>query len=409
MAFSVSPLAPKQFPELPEIAGVRVSAVDAGIRYKNRPDTLLAEFSQGTAVAGVVTKSLTRSASVDWCKANLKNGARGLVVNAGNANAFTGKLGEKAVFETAEAAAHLLGCAPEEIFISSTGVIGERLPVEKILAKLPDAKKTLSPSSWQDAARAIMTTDTFAKLATRTVEIDGVKVHINGIAKGSGMIAPNMATMLAYVFTDATIPAGILQEMLSEGCDKSFNSITVDGDTSTSDTLLMFATGKASHAPVHSIKDAHLQPFREALESLLIELAQLIIRDGEGATRFVTIRVTGAESYHAARAIGLSVGNSPLVKTALAAGDANWGRIVAAIGKSGQRADRDALTVSIGGVLIASHGQPHPDYHESKIADYMKGTDIVIEADVGIGQSEATVWTCDLTHQYIDINANYRT
>lgn len=410
MALKVSPLAPKHFPVLPAVAGVRLAALDAGIRYKNRPDVLLAELAEGTQVAGVLTRSLTRSAPIDWCRASLANGnARGLVVNAGNANAFTGKAGVEAVQKTAAEAATLLGCKASDIFIASTGVIGEKLPVEKITSALPAAKAQLGAENWADAARAIMTTDTFPKLATRSAQIGGVTVTINGIAKGSGMIAPDMATMLGFVFTDANIAAPALQEMLSQGCNRSFNAITVDGDTSTSDTLLLFATAQAKHTPVTSANDPALADFRRALDEVLIELAQLIIRDGEGASKFVEIRIGGAESDDAARRIGLAIGNSPLVKTALAAGDANWGRIVAAIGKSGERAERDRLKLSIGGVLIATGGDLNPDYREAQIAPHMQGQTILIEADVGVANGRATVWTCDLTHAYIDINGSYRT
>ncbi|HTP83643.1 MAG TPA: bifunctional glutamate N-acetyltransferase/amino-acid acetyltransferase ArgJ [Alphaproteobacteria bacterium] len=404
-----SPLAPEKAPELPPIPGVRLAAVAAGIRYQGRTDVMLAVLDAGTTIAGVLTRSVTCGAPVEWCRRHLRAGrARALVVNSGNSNTFTGRAGEAVVAETAAAAAKLVGCEAAEVFISSTGVIGEPPPAGKIVAVLPDAMRALSPSAWNDAAAAIMTTDTFPKLATRRTEIDGAPVTINGFVKGSGMIAPDMATMLGYVFTDAALPAPVLQTLLSSGADISFNSITVDGDTSTSDTVLLCATGKAKHASISAADDKRLAGFRDALNAVLIELAQLIIRDGEGAEKFVTLNVTGAASDKSARRIGLAVGNSPLVKTAIAASDANWGRIIAAIGKAGEKADRDKLVIAIGGVKICDNGGPVPGYDEAPVARHMKGREVRIDIDVGVGKGRATVWTCDLTHGYIDINGSYR-
>jgi glutamate N-acetyltransferase/amino-acid N-acetyltransferase len=344
-----------------------------------------------------------------WCRECLAGGAvRAIVVNSGNANVFTGRAGMAAVEATAAAAAWLLGCAQREVFVSSTGVIGEKLPAEKLVAALPRAVERLSAEAWEPAARAIMTTDTFPKGAAATAEIDGVAVRLNGFAKGSGMIAPDMATMLAYVFTDAALPPEVLRPLLAEAADYSFNSITVDGDTSTSDTLLLCATGQAPHRPVTSAADPRLAGFRAALDRLTVDLAQQVVRDGEGAQKFVAIEVSGAESAAAARRIGLTIGNSPLVKTALAAGDANWGRIVMAVGRAGEKADRDLLSIAVGGIAIVARGEPVPDYDEAPVAAHMKGREIEIAVDLGIGPGRATVWTCDLTHGYIDINGSYR-
>ena len=403
---AVSPLAPASYPTLPAIAGVKLAAGEAGIRYANRTDLLLAELCEGTTVAGVYTRSKAPSAPIDWCRMAMSASgkARALVVNSGNANAFTGSKGVTATEKSAAAAAAVCECAPFEVFLASTGVIGEPLPYEKIEQALPALKKALHADAWSDAAKAIMTTDTFPKMATRAVTIDGHKVIINGIAKGSGMIAPDMATMLAFVFTDAKIAAPLLQDMLQRSNAKSFNAITVDGDTSTSDTGLMFATGQS---PVE-ITDANNAAFLEALDSLMIELAQLIVMDGEGAQKLVTIKVLGAENDDAARRIGLAIGNSPLVKTAIAGQDANWGRIVMAVGKSGERVERDILTITIGGVTIAREGQRVEGFDEAPVAAHMKTRDIQIEVDIGLGKGSSTVWTCDLTHAYIDINADYR-
>ena len=409
MSAVVSPLAPPGFPALSPIAGVRLAAAAAGIRYTGRDDLMLAELAPGSTVAGVLTRSSTAGVPVLWCRDCLAGGqVRAIVVNSGNANVFTGRAGREAVEATATATAQLLGCTARQVFVSSTGVIGEKLPAERIVGALPRAFERLSPVAWEPAVRAIMTTDTFPKAATATAEIDGVAVRINGFAKGSGMIAPDMATLLAYVFTDAALPSAVLQPLLSGANDRSFNSITVDGDTSTSDTVLLCATQQASHPRVTSADDSRLDGFRNALDRVMIDLAQQIVRDGEGAQKFVTINVAGAESRQAARRIGLSIANSPLVKTALAAGDPNWGRIVMAIGKAGEKADRDLLSIAIGGIRIAAEGEPVPGYDEIPVAEHMKGREIEISVDLGIGSGRATVWTCDLTHRYIDINGSYR-
>ncbi len=409
MSETKSPLAPAKFPELPAIAGVRLAAGSAGIRYKGRTDLMIATLDPGTTVAGVLTRSKSYGAPVGWCRDCLPGGtARALVVNSGNANTFTGQAGREAVQRTAAAAAKLVGCAEQEVFISSTGVIGEALAVEKIEAALPEVAKSLAPANFAAAAQAIMTTDTFPKGSTATAEIGGVPVTLNGFCKGSGMIAPDMATMLGYLFTDAKLPAAVLQQLLSPANERSFNSITVDGDTSTSDTVLIFATGKAGNPDIASAEDPKLKSFKAALDRVMIDLAQQIVRDGEGAERFVTISVTGATSSAAARRVGLTIGNSPLVKTAIAAGDANWGRIAAAVGRAGEKADRDTLAIAIGGTLIAEKGGPVAGYDETPVAAHMKGRDIRIDVDLGVGHGKATVWTCDLTHRYIDINGSYR-
>src|SRR5689334_16381836 len=405
----VSPLAPERFPELAPIPGVRLAAFACGIRYTGRYDLMLAELAPDSAIAGVFTRSLTAGAPVVWCRDCLPGGkVRGIVVNSGNSNTFTGRVGKEVVETTAAAAARLLGCDPMEVFISSTGVIGEPPPAEKIIAALPQVLPLLSAESWESAARAIMTTDTFPKAATATATIDGVEVRLNGFAKGSGMIAPDMATMLAYVFTDASLPPAVLQPLLAASADRSFNCITVDGDTSTSDTVLLCATQQALHRAVASPADRRLGEFRRALDAVMIDLAQQIARDGEGAQKFVTIEVTGAATVRAARRIGLAIGNSPLVKTALSAGDPNWGRIVMAVGRAGEKVDQSRLSISIGGIQIAAEGGPVPDYDEAPVAEYMKGREITIGVDLGIGRGKATVWTCDLTHRYLDINASYR-
>jgi glutamate N-acetyltransferase/amino-acid N-acetyltransferase len=409
MALPVSPLAPAATPTPPPIAGLRLAGVAAGIRYQGRIDLMLAELAPGTAVAGVLTRSTMPGAPVDWCRRILPGGSvRGIVANSGNANVFTGRSGAALVARTAAATAALLGCSAEEVFVSSTGVIGEHLPAETLLAALPQAQAALAADGWAPAAQAIMTTDTFAKLAWGMATIDGVGVTIAGFAKGSGMIAPDMATMLGYVFTDAAVAAPALQTMLGDAVDRSFNSITVDGDTSTSDSVLLCATGKAAHRPVTDAGDPRAAEFRGQLDAILRDLAIQIVKDGEGAEKFITIRLTGAESAGAARRIGLAIGNSPLVKTALAAADANWGRIVAAIGKSGEKADRDRLTISVGGTLICREGGAVEGYDEAPVAAHMKGREIAIDVDIGVGAGSATVWTCDLTHRYIDINGSYR-
>ena len=406
-----SPLAPGRPPALPPIAGVTLASVHAGIRYKDRRDLMIVLLAPGTTVAGVFTRSRTRGAPVDWCRAGLTRGkVRAIVANSGNSNTFTGKAGAAVVERTATRMATLQKCRPSEVMISSTGVIGEPPPADKITGALPAMAKAVRGDSdaWQAAAEAILTTDTFPKLATRTATIDGVEVTLNGFCKGSGMIAPDMATMLAFLFTDAALPARVLQELLSASNERSFNSITVDGDTSTSDTVLLCATGQARHKRVTRKSDPRLRDFRRALDEIMVDLAQQIVRDGEGAEKFVTIHVTGATSTAAARTVGRAIGNSPLVKTALSAGDANWGRIVMAVGKSGAAADRDKLAISVGGVRITENGGPVPGYDETPVTAHMKGREIEIAVDLGLGRGKATVWTCDLTHRYIDINGSYR-
>jgi len=406
-----SPLAPDALASLPAIAGVRLATAETGIRYKNRPDFLLAEFAQGTSVAGVFTTSKTRSAPVDWCLQSLKAGeARALVVNAGNANAFTGKAGVATVKAVAAAAGKALDAKLSEIFQASTGVIGEPLDPAPVISAFAKAQAGLSSNGWDEAARAIMTTDTFAKAATVKAKLGRDTVTINGIAKGSGMIAPDMATMLVFLFTDAKLPARVLQPLLAASASKSFNCITVDGDTSTSDTVLLFASGAAGalSPAVRSASDSRLKSFARALDTLCLDLAHQVVKDGEGAEKFIEVAITGAESDSAARRIGLAIANSPLVKTAIAGEDANWGRIVMAIGKSGEKAERDRLKIRIGGVQVARNGMRDPDYREADIMPHMKGRSIAISADVGVGRGKATVWTCDLTHRYIDINGSYR-
>ena len=407
---AVSPLAPKNFPKLQPISGVRLGAGAAGIRYEGRTDVLMGVFAPGTAVAGVFTKSKTCSAPVDWCRTALADkSARALIVNSGNANAFTGRVGNEAVKATVDAVVALTGCKPTEVFIASTGVIGEPLPVRRLTTALPEIYENTGATAWEQAARAIMTTDTFPKMATATAQIDGQAVRINGIAKGSGMIAPDMATMLSFVFTDATIPQDVLQAMLVQAAETSFNSITVDGDTSTSDTLLLFATGKgARHNPVTRLADKRLDDFRAKLNTVLQELAVLVVKDGEGASKLIRINVSGAESPTAARKIALSVANSPLVKTAIAGGDANWGRVVMAVGKSGEAANRDKLSIKFGGHKVATQGLRDPNYSEALMARYMQRAEIEIDIDVGVAKGAAGVWTCDLTHGYISINGDYR-
>ncbi|MET3928059.1 bifunctional glutamate N-acetyltransferase/amino-acid acetyltransferase ArgJ [Devosia sp. 2618] len=409
MAIPVSPLAPKSYPELPAIAGVRFATAEAGIKYKNRTDVLLMAFDEGTTAAGVVTKSKCSSAAVDWCKANLPGGkARGLVVNSGNANAFTGTKGQKSVELTADYAAKALGCAPSEIFLASTGVIGEPLDASKFAGVLDTMATRLGDGPWMDPAKAIMTTDTFPKLSGAILDIDGVEVKINGIAKGSGMIAPDMATMLSFVVTDMPIAAPVLQALLSQHVQTSFNAITVDSDTSTSDTLLAFATGKAGVEPIESLDDPRAGIFGEALKDVLFELAIQVVRDGEGATKQVSIHVEGAASDASAFRIAKAIADSPLVKTAIAGEDANWGRVVMAVGKAGEPADRDKLAIRFGDLLVAKDGERAAVYDEAATSAYMKGEDLELTVSLGLGDGRATVYTCDLTHGYITINGDYR-
>jgi len=407
----LSPLAPDRFPDLAPIAGVRLAAGHCGIRGTGTSlDLMLAAFDKGTTVAGVFTRSSTAGAPVRWCRKALAQGqARALVVNSGNANVYTGKAGDEAVKATAGAAAKLLGTTANRVFIASTGVIGQPLPVQKVVAELPKLYKALDPGAWLPAAEAIMTTDTFPKGATRQVEVDGRTVSLSGMAKGSGMIAPDMATMLAYIFTDASIGHEALQTMLASATDRSFNCITVDSDTSTSDTLQLFATGQAGHKRIDDPRDRRLRAFREALDDICLDLAHQVVRDGEGAQKFIEIKVSGARSNTSARRIALAIANSPLVKTAIAGGDANWGRIVMAVGKSGEAIAETSLTIHVGGHPVAIDGAPPADYDEAPVAKHMAGQNIVMTVDVGLGRGEATVWTCDLTHGYIAINAEYRT
>ena len=408
----ISPFAPERLAELPPIEGVRIATAAAGIRYPGRTDLLFALFDPGTSVAGVLTKSKTASAPVDWCRQHLGHGmARALVVNSGNANAFTGRRGREAVERTVEAAARAADCLEADVYVASTGVIGEPPDTRKFIGLLGDLAREAKPDAFEQAARAIMTTDTYPKLATRKSEIDGVEVTINGIAKGAGMIAPDMATMLAFIFTDATIEPVALRGCLDPGLEQSFNAITIDSDTSTSDTLLVFATGAAASCGAPRIavaEDPRATAFRLALAQVMRELALQVVKDGEGLTKFVTVRVTGAESDEAARRIAQSIANSPLVKTAIAGEDPNWGRIVAAVGKAGEAANRDRMAIWLGDILVATEGEVAAAYREAQGAAYMKNAEISIRADVGIGRGTATVFTCDLTKDYIAINADYR-
>ena len=412
MAHAVSPLAPKTIPEMPIIAGVRLATAEAGIRYKGRTDVLLAVLDKGTAAAGVLTRSKCASAPVEWCRQLIPGGkARALVVNSGNANAFTGRSGRDAVKLTASLAAKAAGCRPGEVFLASTGVIGEPLDATKFGAVMDDLVAQARPGGWLDAAKAIMTTDTFPKLATATAKLGDATVTINGIAKGSGMIAPDMATMLSFVFTDAPIAAPALQTLLARGVVDTFNAITVDSDTSTSDTLLAFATGTAvaQGAPrIEKAGDRRLGPFRDALNAVLANLAEQLARDGEGARKLVEVLVEGAVSKRSARRIAMSIANSPLVKTAIAGEDANWGRVVMAVGKAGEPADRDKLSIWFGDIRVAHRGTRDPAYDEAMVSEYMRRPEITVKAALGLGGGRDRVLTCDLTEGYIRINADYR-
>jgi len=412
MSGSVSPLAPKTFASMPALRGVRMATASAGIKYKNRTDVLMMVFDKPASAAGVFTRSKCPSAPVDFCRANLPHGiARAVVVNSGNANAFTGLKGRAATELTAKAAAAAVGCGENEIYLASTGVIGEPLNATKFAGVLDAMHRDASGDFWFEAAKAIMTTDTYPKVATRSAEIGGVTVTINGIAKGAGMIAPDMATMLSFVVTDADIAPAALQAMLSEGVGPTFNSMTVDSDTSTSDTLMLFATGAATadgQARVERADDARLATFRVGLNEVLKDLALQVCRDGEGATKMLEITVTGAESDAAAKRIALSIANSPLVKTAAAGEDANWGRIVMAVGKAGEMADRDRLAIWFGDVRVAVNGERDPGYSEEAASNVMKEQDIPVKVDIGLGNGHATVWTCDLTKEYVAINGDYR-
>lgn len=412
MSTDISPLAPKSYAELPPIEGVRIQTAAAGIKYKDRTDVMLMVFDKPAAVAGVFTTSKCPSAPVDFCRANLAGGwARALVVNSGNANAFTGQKGRAATQLTAKAAAEAVGCEQGEVFLASTGVIGEPLDASKFVTVLDQMAVSASGDRWLDAARAIMTTDTYPKVATRTARIDGVTVTLNGMAKGAGMIAPDMATMLSFIVTDADIEPSALQAMLSRHVGSTFNAVTVDSDTSTSDTLLVFATGAASDrgaGKISSASDARARSFSKALAALMEDLAIQIVRDGEGARKQVEITVTGAASAKAAGRIARSIANSPLVKTAVAGEDANWGRIVMAVGKAGEKAERDKLSIWFGDVRVAVDGERDPVYSEAAASDVMKQDEIAIRVDLGIGRGKARVFTCDLTKAYVEINGDYR-
>lgn len=393
---------------MPSIAGATPRIARAGYKDWGRCDLTFVELDEGTTVAGVTTQNICCSSEVELCRQNIKGGqARALVVNAGNSNAFTGRRGLEAVEAiTSKVAAHLR-CAKSAVFVSSTGVIGVPLPKDKAEAGL-DAVFSASPCSWEDATNAIGTTDTFAKGATASAMIDGVKVNLVGIIKGSGMIAPDMATMLGYIFTDASVEAPFLQQLLSEANSGSFSCITVDSDTSTSDTVLAFATAKAGNAPLRSFADAGADAFAAALRDICLQLAHLVVRDGEGAQKFIAIHVSGAANDESARRVGLAIANSPLVKTAIAGEDANWGRVVMAVGKAGEPADRDLLSIRFGSTQVAHQGLPVDCYDESPVAAHLKGQEIEIGVDLGLGAGRASVWTCDLTHGYISINADYR-
>jgi glutamate N-acetyltransferase/amino-acid N-acetyltransferase len=397
---------------MPAIAGVRLGTAAAGIRYKGRTDVLLAVMDKGTTAAGVFTTSKCPSAPVEWCRAVLKGGkAQALVVNSGNANAFTGKTGKTSTKLTGDIAARAVGCKPNEIFLASTGVIGEPLDASKFNGVLDKLAAEVVPDGWLDAAKAIMTTDTFPKVATKTVKIGKAKVTINGMAKGAGMIAPDMATMLSFVFTDAPITAPALQALLKSGVADTFNAVTIDGDTSTSDTLLAFATGAAAAngAPkITKASDPRLKAFTKAFNALLADLAEQVARDGEGARKLVEIIVEGATTKTSARKIAMSIANSPLVKTAIAGEDANWGRVVMAVGKAGEPADRDKLSIAFNGIRVASKGARDPNYDETEVSNAMKNPEIQIKVSLGIGKGRDRVLTCDLTKEYVAINGDYR-
>ncbi len=408
----VSPLAPAGFPQLPSVPGVELGSIAAGIKYKDRNDLLLVKLSDTTRAAGVYTKSKTPAACVDWCQHALAASfgkVSALVVNSGNANAFTGGKGIRACETIAKITANAIGCDMGQVLLASTGVIGEPLPTLPFKRGIPRLAAGLSTALWKDAAKAIMTTDTFPKAATAVAYIDGHSVVINGIAKGSGMVAPDMATMLGFIFTNASITADCLQAILHATNENSFNAITVDGDTSTNDTVLAFATGEnAGMGMIGNPSDPRLKDFIEKFQSVMTNMAHQLVRDGEGATKFISITVDGAESNSSARKIGFAIANSPLVKTAIAGEDPNWGRIIMAVGKVGEAANRDAISIQIGEQLVARNGAVHKGYDEAAAIEHMRGQEIDFHVDVGVGNGTATVWTCDLTHGYIDINADYR-
>ena len=407
-----SPLAPAQFPDMPPVAGVKFATAAAGIRHAGRTDVLLVLFNEGTAVAGVFTRSKCPSAPVDWCRAHLKGGrAAALVVNSGNANAFTGKHGREATKITAQLVAHAVGCRSSQVFLSSTGVIGEPLDATKFGTVMSELVASAAPGGWQNAAKAIMTTDTFPKGAAAIARLGATPVTVCGIAKGAGMIAPDMATMLSFVFTDAPISPRLLQSLLKQGVVDTFNAVTVDGDTSTSDTLLAFATGAAAArgaAKITTLSDPRLPVLRKALDAVLGNLAEQVARDGEGARKLIEIIVEGAVSKSSARRIALSIANSPLVKTAIAGEDANWGRVVMAVGKAGEPADRDRLSIWFGGIRVAHKGERDPDYDERAVSGAMKKPEILLKVALGLGRGRDRVLTCDLTKEYVAINGDYR-
>lgn len=411
MSHTISPFAPDRFPDLPQIRGFTMATAEAGVKYRGRTDLWVLRCDPGSSLAGVFTQNRCPGAPVDWSRKALTvktDGPRLVVVNSGTANVFSGQAGRDAVEDTAAAAAQIFGGAAEAVQVASTGVIGVALEADKVVTQFPDMASRMRGDGWEAAARAIMTTDTYPKGATATTTIHGTPVTINGIAKGSGMIAPDMATMLAYIATDAALDQATLQALLDQFTGPTFNSVSVDSDTSTSDTLLLLASAQAGHDPVSDPDDSALTAFREALHQVMFDLSQQIIRDGEGISKLIEVVVSGAESDASAKRIAQSVANSPLVKTAVAGEDANWGRIIMAVGKAGEPADRDRLTIHIGPHCLATKGQPDPDYRETMGADYMKKSEIKIGIDLGFGAGSATVWGCDLTHAYIDINADYR-
>ncbi|MEL7430505.1 MAG: bifunctional glutamate N-acetyltransferase/amino-acid acetyltransferase ArgJ [Pseudomonadota bacterium] len=407
MSTKVSPLAPRLYPELPALEGVTLSAIEAGIKYRGRKDLCVIHFEKPAEIAGVFTTSKCPSAPVDWCRKHLGRGkVSAIVVNSGNANAFTGKKGVETVKMTAEAAGRVLDCNPKTVFLASTGVIGEPLDASGFEEKLRMARAVLKPDGWHEAAQAIMTTDTYPKLSTRSFEVDGKTYTLNGITKGSGMIAPDMATMLGFLVTDLPVGHKVLQKLLSSFTKTTFNAITVDSDTSTSDTVLLASYGDGKK--INDPKDKRLKFFKVALEEVMHELSMLLVRDGEGATKQVCVCVTGAKSKSSAHRIALSIANSPLVKTAIAGEDANWGRVVMAVGKAGEPADRDLLEIRFGDVVFARNGERAPDYDEAEATRIMKQDEIEIGVDLGIGTGSAKVWTCDLTKEYVAINGDYR-
>ena len=408
----VSPLAPKTVPAMPPIAGVKLATASAGIRYQGRTDVLLALMAPGTSAAGVFTRSRCPSAPVEWCRDRLKGARpRALVVNSGNANAFTGKTGRQACAFTAKIAARAVGCRPDDVFLASTGVIGEPLDATKFDGVLAELNGTAEPGDWMSAARAIMTTDTFPKVATATVKLGKARVTINGMAKGAGMIMPDMATMLSFVFTDAPLSGAVLQSLLKSGVEDTFNAVTIDGDTSTSDTLLAFATGAAAAngAPkITRASDPRLKAFTKAFYAVLADLSEQVARDGEGARKLVEVVVEGATTKASARRIAMSIANSPLVKTAIAGEDANWGRVVMAVGKAGEPANRDKLSISFNGIRVAKSGARDPSYNEQEVSEAMKAPKVQIKVSLGLGKGRDRVLTCDLTKEYVAINGDYR-